>query len=119
MKKYKNIILIITIILLIFIPLNSFAIDFGAYKDIYNKPKGIDSLNTSAGKILGVVQAVGSGIAVIMLIVIGIKYVIASVDEKAKLKETLTVYIIGAILLFAGSNLLTIIVKFAREASNS
>ena len=119
MKKYKNIILIITIILLIFIPLNSFAIDFGAYQNIYNKPVGIDSLNTSAGKILGVVQAVGSGIAVIMLIVIGIKYVIASVDEKAKLKETLTVYVIGAILLFAGSNLLTIIVKFASEASNS
>ena len=46
------------------------------------------------GTILGVVQTVGSLIAIISLIVLGIKYMMGSVEEKAEYKKTLMPYFI-------------------------
>ena len=65
------------------------------------------------GKVLGVIQVVGSIVSVIALSVIGIKYMVGSVEEKAKYKETMTAYIIGCVLLFAISNLTSIIYQIS------
>ena len=61
------------------------------------------------GKIVGIIQTVGTVIAVVMLLVIGIKYMIGSAEEKAKYKETLLPYVIGAVLIFAASTLVGVI----------
>ena len=115
MKKYKKLIIVAMLLILISIPLCTFAIDMSPYENIYQAPGGIESLNSIGGKILGIIQVIGMGISVIMIIVIGMKYMIASVEEKAKLKETLIPYLIGAILLFGGSNILSIVVRFSKE----
>ncbi len=52
-----------------------------------------------ANKILGFVQWAGYAIAVGMLIYVGIKYVMASANEKADLKNSLIKYVIGAVLV--------------------
>lgn len=114
-KKITMVAIVIMIVFLIIPVQHSIAIDVGAYGNIYDNPAGSGTLFQKGGEVLSVIQAVGTGIAVIMLVVIGTKYMIASVEEKAKLKETLVPYLIGAILLFAGSNILTIVVKFVRE----
>lgn len=62
-------------------------------------------------KILGVIQTVGSIVSVIALVIIGIKYMLASVEEKAKYKETMIPYIVGCILVFATSNIASILYK--------
>ena len=56
-----------------------------------------------AKKILGTIQWIGYAIAIGMLIVIGIKYVIAASDEKANLKGALVKYVIGAVLIAGAS----------------
>ena len=57
-----------------------------------------------AGKnIVSILQAVGVVLSVVMLIVIGIKYMMGSAEEKAEYKKTLMPYIIGAALIFAAS----------------
>lgn len=71
------------------------------------------------GKVLGAIQVVGIGIAVIMLIAIAVRYITASVQEKAQLKERLVPYLIGAILLFAGSSILSIIANWVYGFMNS
>jgi len=108
-------ILIIVMILFAIIPCTSLSFNPEDYKNIYEKPTGSDTLLNKGKSILGVVQVVGMGIAVIMLVIIGVKYITASVEEKAQLKETLMPYVIGAILLFGGSGILTIVVNFVRE----
>ena len=66
-----------------------------------------------AGQILTIVRIVGMAVAVIMLTILGIKYVAASPNEKADYKKGMTVYVIGAVLLFGASALLGVIQKFA------
>jgi hypothetical protein len=51
------------------------------------------------GQILGAIQSIGYAFAVGMLIVLGIKYVMASAQEKADLKKGMLSYVIGAIMI--------------------
>ena len=61
-----------------------------------NQPTGAGE---TVGTIVGMMQWVGYAIAVGMLVYIGIKYVMASADEKADLKQALIKYVIGAIII--------------------
>ena len=66
--------------------------------------------------VLGIVKVVGYAGAVIMLIIVAIKYLTASASEKADLKKNLITYVIGAIILFAASTIIAIVQNFASSA---
>ena len=66
-------------------------------------------LKNMGNTLIGVAQFVGSFTSVIALIVIGIKYMTGSVEEKAEYKKTMVPYVVGAILVFATTNLLGIV----------
>lgn len=55
--------------------------------------------------VLGYVQWFGYAMAVGMLLYIGIKYMMASANEKADLKKGSINYVIGAVLVFAASTI--------------
>lgn len=63
--------------------------------------------------ILGIVQVIGIAIAVIMLIVLAIRYVSAAPGDKAEIKQHAVIYVVGAAVLFGASGLLEIIKQFA------
>ena len=67
------------------------------------------------GKILGFLQMIGYAFAVGMLLYLGIKYMMASANEKADLKKGSINYVIGAIIVVAASTLFGIIKNFATE----
>ena len=64
--------------------------------------------------IINVVSIVGSGIAIIALIVLGVKYMMGSVEEKAEYKKTLLPYFVGAVFVFAASALVGVIYNFTK-----
>ncbi len=73
-------------------------------------PSGITAGNVTttaidnAGKqVVGVLQAVGVILSVVMLTVIGIKYLMGSAEEKADYKKSLMPYVVGAALVFTAS----------------
>lgn len=110
-KKIINISIIAFIIIIIMTQF-CFALDTTTYTGIYEKPEGIDTLTNKGGKILGVVQAVGTSISVISLIIIGVIYMTASPDKKSELKQRLILFTIGAIILFAAANIMSIVANF-------
>lgn len=67
------------------------------------------------GTILGVVQVIGVAVAVIMLIVLAIKYISAAPNDKAEIKKHAVVYVVGAVVLFAASGIIGIIRGFAEQ----
>jgi len=68
-----------------------------------------DTTEKFGGKILGFIQLIGSFISVGMIMILGIKYMMGSVEEKASYKKSMIPYIIGAILLFGAVNIATAI----------
>lgn len=53
--------------------------------------------------IVSIVRYIGEAIAIVSLMIIGIRYLLASTEEKAEYKQSMWPYVIGAILLFAGA----------------
>lgn len=72
-------------------------------------------LESAANNILGIIQTIGVIASVVMLMAIGIKYMVGSVEERANYKQTLKPYIIGAFILFTGSLLPNLIYQFAQN----
>ena len=74
---------------------------------------GTDKFDSIGKRIIGMVQAIGSIVSVLILVVLGIKYMMGSAEEKAEYKKTMIPYLIGAILIFAASNIASMIYSFA------
>lgn len=111
MKKISKIfILLILIFLLISIFNITFAFDPDTYKPS-NLTNSADSkaVFDKAGVILGAVRNISAVVAVISLMIIGFKYMVGSVEEKANYKATLVPYVIGCILAVAGTTIVTFI----------
>lgn len=62
-----------------------------------------------AGIILGAINAIGIAVSVITIAILGIKYMLAPVTEKAEYKQTAIGWIIGAILVFSATTIPNII----------
>ena len=71
------------------------------------------------GSIVNIVSIVGAGVAIIMLVIVGIKYVSAAPEGKAEAKKDLTGYVIGAVILFATSGILQLLQVFIEANFNN
>lgn len=79
--------------------------------------QGISAADNAAQNIMGTgiqtVKIVGYGISIVMLLYIGIKYMLAAPSEKADLKKSLVIFVVGAVLVFAATTVLDVINNFA------
>ena len=76
---------------------------------------GANRLMNIGNSIIGIIQIVGSFTSVIVLIIIGIRYMMGSVEERAEYKKAMAPYIIGAVMVFAITNILSIVVGIVQE----
>ena len=76
-----------------------------------------NDLTKVGNNIVTIIQVVGIVIAVIVLLVIGIKYMMGSASEKAEYKKTMIPYIVGAVLIFAGTSLVKVIYSLASSVA--
>lgn len=74
---------------------------------------GTEDISTVGKKIMGIVQTVGVVVAVVILMVLGIKYMMGSAEEKAEYKKTMLPYIIGAVLIFGATAIANMVYNFA------
>ena len=83
--------------------------------DMYKPRNNVQSkqLNNIISTILGVVHVIGIFVSVAMLMIMGIKYMMGSVEEKAEYKETMRPYLWGVILLIVGTTIIRLIYNLA------
>ncbi len=72
-----------------------------------------------ANKILSVISTIGIVVSVITLMILGIKYMVGSVSEKAEYKKSMIPYIIGIILILSTSTIVGIIAKMTQDTMGS
>lgn len=81
--------------------------------DDYN-PGGLTQADTKVafaktGMILGAVRNISIVVSVITLMIIGLKYIFGSIEEKANYKASMIPYIIGCIMAVCGTTLVSFI----------
>lgn len=120
MKNGKKILVSLVVISIIMLFLfvsqsNAAAIDPNNYNPGSVSTSEAQSFFDKAGVILGAVRTLGVVISVLVLMFVGIKYMLGSVEERADYKKAMMPYVIGAILLFATTTFVTIIFDWAKD----
>lgn len=122
MKVIYRILLVITTFILIVSSFEnlSFAYDWrgkidSAYQSSndYKTTEIATSTTNIMGSIITTIKVIATGVAVMILIVLAMKYMMASAGDKAEIKKHAVVYVVGAVVLFATTGILTIIDNFA------
>lgn len=110
MKKSLKIIsiLLVAIMMVVCISTNVFAANVDTVIDDLGKADGgnaTTAVSETGGKIVDIVSTIGIVAAVIILMVIGVRYMMGSASEKAEYKKVMIPYIIGAIILFSAGSI--------------
>lgn len=73
-----------------------------------------EAIKGFGNNILGMVSTGASVLAVIILIVLGVKYMMGSAEEKAEYKKTLLPYAIGAVFVFGAGAICSVLFNAAK-----
>lgn len=120
--KIKKIILIVLIFILSVCVVNVTAIAGTDLKALIDSSElsgigageGTESGITQAiDSIIGLIQIAGTGVALIAVSLLGIKYMLASGEEKAEIKKYMVGAVIGGILVFGGTKIAQILADFS------
>ena len=106
--------LLVAVMLVTAFTQTALAVNLDIFTNQENDSSGASNAVTNIiGSIIYIARIIGAGVAIIMLIVLAIQYIAASPEGKAEIKKNSTIYIVGAIILFAASAILGIIQNFA------
>lgn len=73
----------------------------------------MNGIQTTASKVMGLIRNVAVVAGVILIAVLGVKYMLGSVEEKADYKKSFMPLIIGAVVVMAATQIATMIFSLA------
>lgn len=82
-------------------------------KDYEDKTNTSETVNNVTATVITTIRIVGVCIAIVILLVLAMKYMTAAPGDKADIKKSAIQYVVGAIVLFGVVGILTIISKVA------
>ena len=105
---------IIAIILILFIPIayagTPTTVNPEEWKPSDFDVEDVDEVMDMAQVIVTIIRTVGIVVAVVVLLIMGIKYMVGSVEEKADYKTSMKPYLIGVLIFFGLSQILAVII---------
>lgn len=118
--KTLKIITILAIIIFLFTPIclaggTPTTIDPNEWKPDNLQMEDYNEVVDVAVVIIAVIRYVGVAVSIIVLLIIGIKYMTGSIQEKAEYKKTMIPYLIGVFIFFALSQILPMIIGLIAE----
>ncbi len=109
MKK----IIIPALIILLLVLMSTSVLAMDRLNQINKIDNGTGTIAKISGQVIGIIYVVAMIVSVGMLVIIGIKYMMAAPDQKASLKARAVPYLIGAALIFGAANILRFIEKIS------
>ena len=82
----------------------------------YTNVEANDKVLKTANIVIGTIQVIGTVISVAVIMLLGVKYIMGSVEERADYKKAFVPYIVGVIFIFATT---TVIVPLIYNMVNS
>lgn len=116
MKKTVKIINILMIILILFAILSNnifAAVNIDNIKDNVSM-SGETEITNIASYIYSIITTIGIVLSVVVLAILGFKYMLGSAGERAEYKKTMLPYLIGAVLVFSASTIANVIYQLAK-----
>ena len=105
---------ILLVVVIIIATLVTVSYGFGIDDLQGNSSIGTGSIETAGKRIVSIISSIGVVISVVVIAVLGIKYMLGSIEERAEYKRTLMPYFIGAILVFGASTIAQIVYQLVK-----
>ncbi len=115
----KRKLVILVMVMLIILPITVYGYGGINTNVVIGNTSAASSSVVMTNNIVGTLQVLGTIISVAALIIIGIRYMISSVDDKAQLKGVIPYYVAGAVLVFATSNILALAHSVMQDVGHS
>jgi len=127
MKKTTKFFVIFAILITLascsFLTNKTYAVDniISSGKNFVNEGEGQDNpidekaLKNTSSYIYNVLFTIAVVLAFVIGMIIGIQFIIGSVDEKAKIKETLVPYVIGVFIIFSAFGIWKIVMSIGNS----
>lgn len=77
--------------------------------------KADDLVNDTAGTVIAAMRIVSIAIAIIVLLVISMKYMISAPGDRADIKKHAIAYVIGTFILFGATEIISLLIKIAEN----
>ncbi len=115
-KKIKilAILMIIVFFLAILSNITLAKVNIDHIKDNDTSVGGGDQIKTIGSYIYTAITNVGIVAAVVVVAILGVKYMLGSADERAEYKKSMMPYLIGALLVFGASGIAKAVVAIAK-----
>lgn len=76
-------------------------------------------ISNVGANIVSIITTVGIIVAVVVLLVLGIKYMMGSAAEKAEYKKTMIPYLVGAVLIFGASAIAKAVIAMSETITST
>ncbi len=126
MKKSKKIILrLIPVLLLVVVVLNSSVFGFSNFDpsqgnlDTVGDGSYSTVVNDTVNKVWGSVTLILQVLAIAAIVFAGVRYMFASADQKADIKKSMIILVVGAVLVFGASTIVQFIVNVTNDVTNT
>ena len=113
-KTVKILSILLTFAMVMLVSTSAFAVNMSDFKG-NTEGNAANSVLGISNSLIGILTVAGMAVSIIVLIVLGIKYMMGSTAEKAEYKKTLMPYFIGALLIFGASALAGVAIEFAKN----
>lgn len=122
LKKYIKKTVLVFLAIIMILSINNYiyaaggSIMSGLINDLDTGAPGDETagkVNDIVTTVITIARVVGVAVAIVMLLVVAMKYMTAAPGEKADIKKSAVVYVVGAVVLFAVTGILGIINSFA------
>ena len=115
-KAYKVLSVLVIAVMILAISSNVFAVSIDSIKSNATLSGGLGTELTNAGsQVFTIITSVGMILAVVMMAIMGIKYMMESSEGKAEYKKNMMPYLVGAICVFGASTIAKIVVGFGQN----
>lgn len=87
-----------------------------ATSGINPKTTHVASFQKAMKVVIGIAEVITTGVAIITLIALAIKYMSSATSDKAEVKKHAVVYLVGACLAFGATGILSLLNSFVDDA---
>lgn len=125
-KNIINIFKIFISILIIILGISTFSNVYGGEnfnpsqfngKEVETDVNGL--VDDAAGTVVAVLRVASVTIAIIVLLVIAMKYMISSAGDRADIKKHAVAYVIGTFILFSATQIIALLIEIANNFSEN
>ena len=115
MKKLDKVLIIVMIVLMLACVCTRIFAAVNPDEITGNTGTQADKTITNIGNsILSIITSVGIVLAIVLIAILGIKYMMGSTEEKAEYKKSMIPYLVGAVLVFGASAIGKAVIQFGK-----